>query len=104
MHPVMAHSLGIAGEFLNLLGAFLLGVDMFLRGDFRRHDAELLHVRDFVVRNNVKSARYRNVTVAAPDFRELIAERRARKYGFAGALLLFVGFALLVGYHAMEIW
>jgi len=44
-----------------------------------------------------------NVVVALPDFQDLIAEKRSRKYGIAGASSLALGFALLVGYHAMEI-
>jgi hypothetical protein len=103
MQLLVAHSLGIAGEFLNFVGAILLGVDLFLRGQFRKRGSQLSRLHDFAVRNRLHSVRYMNTMVALPDFRELIDEQRARQYGFAGASLLVGGFALLVCYHAIEI-
>jgi hypothetical protein len=100
---LIAHSLGIAGEVFNFAGAVLLGVDLFRRGQFRKQEEDLMELRDFAVRNNLQAVRYMNVVVALPDFQDLIAEKRSRKYGIAGATSLALGFALLVGYHAMEI-
>jgi hypothetical protein len=103
MQLLLAHYFGIAGELLNLAGAIFLGVDLFKRGEFRKRGAQLSRLHDFAVRNRLQSVRYMNITVSLPDFRELIDEQRARQYGFAGASLLAGGFALLVGYHAIEI-
>lgn len=103
MQLLIAHFLGIAGELLNFAGAILLGVDLFLRGRFRKQEADLSGLHDFAVRNRLQLVRYKNVMVALPDFQELVSERRARRYGFVGASLLMGGFALLVGYHMMEI-
>jgi hypothetical protein len=85
---LIAHSLGIAGEVFNFAGAVLLGVDLFRRGQFRKQEENLLKLRDFAMRNRLQSVRYMNITVALSDFQELIAEKRARKYGIAGASFL----------------
>lgn len=97
-----AHILGMAGEFCNLVGAFLLGVEMFFRARYRRRDAKLGALHDFAIANDLKSMYYDGVCVSDIDFRDKVAEKRAKKYGWVGIGFLLCGFALLVLYHWIE--
>lgn len=97
-----AHILGIVGEFCNLVGAVLLGLEMFFRARYRKRDATLGALHDFAVANDLKSMYYDGICVSDVDFKDKVAEKRAKKYGWFGIICLAGGFALLVLYHMIE--
>ena len=100
---MLAHVFGILGELFNLGGAILLAIELFQRGTYREIDLRHAKLHDFAVRSGLESTYYEDLRVDDPDFKEKVAEVRAKRYGFSGAIALGVGFALLVVYHVLEI-
>lgn len=99
-----AHLIGIWGELLNLAGAIVLARDIFLRRKEHELDKTWNTLHNIAVLSSLKRTRYKGYSIAAPSFRESVAQRRADHVGYWGVSLLGAGFLLLAAYHGLEIW
>jgi hypothetical protein len=98
----LAHILGIAGELLNLIGAILLAIELFMRRAQREEDTKNARLHEIAVRSGLKTTAVNGIPVADPAFKELMAEQRAKNLGFTGAAFLICGFGFLVAYHVCD--
>lgn len=100
----MPHYLGLAGELLNLLGALVMGLDVFWRDRERKLKSDLEHVKKLALNANIPSTLYKGCEVVSEDFPESALDKRSSLIAYTGAGLLALGFVLLAVYHGLEIW
>jgi hypothetical protein len=99
---LLSHILGIIGELLNLIGAILLAIELFMKRSYREEDMKNSLLHDLAVESGLDSTYIGGIRIADPGFQERMAEQRAKNLGFAGAVFLTVGFGFLVAYHVCE--
>jgi hypothetical protein len=103
MGSIQAHWIGLAGEALNFVGAFLLAWDILGRSKERQRRENLQYLRNFGLEFSLNTTRYKRVGICSDHFEEIIAEEYAAKRGAVGVGIMALGFLCLVVYHWIEI-
>ncbi len=97
------HELGMLGEFLNLIGALVLALDLFYRERERDREKKWSHIAEFGRANDLNRTEYKGLRITSPDFTSNLSDRRAAFIGYVGMAFLVLGFLLLIGYHWEEL-
>jgi hypothetical protein len=103
MGSIQAHWVGLAGEALNFVGAFILALDILRRSKDRKHRESLQYLREFGLEFSLVTTRYKRIGICSDHFEEIIAEQYAATLGAFGVGIMALGFLCLVAYHVIEI-
>jgi hypothetical protein len=99
----LAHEIGLLGECLNFVGAFILALDLFLRPRERRRHRKLQELRFFSQKFSLTRTRYRNVDIDSPEFESAVSDQETLQLALVGVIFMALGFLSLIAYHWMEL-
>ncbi len=100
---MLAHWIGMLGEFLNFLGTLVLAFDILLRRKEQKYEDQLTDFSKSPDSAGLTRVRYEGFLISEPGFAQEILHRRAIFLAYTGTGLLLFGFACLMGYHWVEI-